>query len=232
MILGAYAALLVAWGNVKTVLLEPTAALPGGSLAYVLVGTALVVLSLAAARAMRLDAAALGLHPRGALRWAAIGAAIGVVTSVAGVAALRTVGPLLLGHAVDYAPLAAVSAPALAIHVGTLLPFSVVIPEEIAFRGVLLGGLVRAMRPWVAVIASAVAFALWHGTIVLATIAQTSVGTASPWTPVALANAFVLLVAGGAIFAWLRLATGSLATTIAAHWAYNAVVLVGLWWWR
>jgi membrane protease YdiL (CAAX protease family) len=31
------------------------------------------------------------------------------------------------------------------------------------------------------------------------------------------------------LLAWLRLRTGTLATTIAAHWAFNAVVLVGLW---
>lgn len=45
--------------------------------------------------------------------------------------------------------------------VGILAPIS----EEIGFRGVLLGGLLRArVRPWVAIICSAVVFAALHGT--------------------------------------------------------------------
>ena len=44
---------------------------------------------------------------------------------------------------------------------GILAPIS----EEIGFRGVLLGGLLRArVRPWVAIICSAVVFAALHGT--------------------------------------------------------------------
>lgn len=229
-LVAAYAGLLVAWGNAKTVLLEPTAALPGGSPGYVLAGAALVAVSLVAARAMGLDASALGLR-RGLLP-AAVGAAIGVLAAAAGVAALRTVAPLVLGHAVDYVPLANVSAAALATHVVLFLPLSVAVPEEVAFRGVLLGALVRLVRPWAAVLASACAFAAWHGALLLATVGQTTIGAASPWTPVAVANALTLLVLGGVLFAWLRLATGSLATTVAAHWTYNAVVLAGLWWTR
>lgn len=230
-LVGAYAALLVAWGNAKTVLLEPTATLPGGSAALVLAGAALVALSLAVARAAGLGAADMGLR-RGALRGAAMGAALGIVMSVLGVAALRIVVPLVVGHSIDYAPLGRVSGSELAVHVAVLLPLSVVVPEEIAFRGVLLGALTRTIGLRAAIATSAGAFALWHGAIVLGTIGDTTLGAASPWTPIAIASAIVVVAAAGAIFAWLRIATGSLVTTIAAHWAFNVIVLVGLWWAR
>jgi len=38
----------------------------------------------------------------------------------------------------------------------------------------------------------------------------------------------VVLFVGGVIMAGLRVTTGSLLTTIAAHWAFNAIILVGL----
>lgn len=48
-----------------------------------------------------------------------------------------------------------------AISVGILAP----IAEEIGFRGVLMGGLLRMRcKPWVAIILSAIVFALFHGT--------------------------------------------------------------------
>ncbi|MDQ2968357.1 MAG: hypothetical protein M3R37_08585, partial [Actinomycetota bacterium] len=51
-----------------------------------------------------------------------------------------------------------------------------------------------------------------------------------PWLwVVASIGAFVVLFVGGVIMAALRLLTGSLATTIAAHWVFNTVILVGLW---
>ncbi len=227
-LVGAYAALLIAWGNAKTILLEPTATLPGGSAALVLAGAALVALSLASARTAGLDALDLGLRRR-ALRGGAIGLLLGIVASVAGVAALRVLAPLVVGHPIEYAPLGRLSGSELAVHVAVLLPLSVVLPEEIAFRGVLLAALARPIGLRGAIVASAGAFALWHGAIVLGTIGQTTLGAASPWTPIAIVSAIVVVAAGGVIFAWLRLATGSLVTTIAAHWAFNVIVLVGLW---
>jgi len=44
----------------------------------------------------------------------------------------------------------------------------------------------------------------------------------------AIAGAFVVLFVGGVIMASLRVTTGSLLTSIAAHWAFNAIILVGL----
>ncbi len=102
-------------------------------------------------------------------------------------------------------------------------------PEEIAFRGVLLGAIVRGHGERWGILSAAVVFALWHGTVVAGTVADTTIAPTSPWSGVAVAGALSVVAAGGAVLAWLRTATGSLATTIAAHWSFNVVVLVGLW---
>lgn len=228
--LWGFAALLVAWGNATSVILGPGALLPGGSTEYVLAGAALAAVSLSAARALGLDASVLG--GRGLVRGAAIGVALGATASIVGVAALRLVAPVVVGQGIDYAPLARVAGPDLAWHVAVLLPLAVVVPEEIAFRGVLLGAIARERGRRAAIVVSSASFALWHGAVVLGTVAATTIGPLSPWSPVAVAGAVAVVAAGGALFAWLRLATGTLATTIAAHWTFNAVVLVGLWWTR
>jgi hypothetical protein len=41
--------------------------------------------------------------------------------------------------------------------------------------------------------------------------------------------AFRAALVGGAAFAELRLRTGTIVTTVAAHWAFNTVVLLGFW---
>ncbi len=223
-----YAALLVAWGNAVAILLEPAATLPGGSPAYVLAGAALVALSLGAARAARLCPAELGLRG-GVVRPAILGAVAGAATGLAAVAVLRFLAPGIVGGPIDYAPLAAVPALALAWHVAVVMPLSIAIPQEVAFRGVLLGALMRDHGRRASLAVSAAAFALWHGALLLDTIGKTTLGATPSWTAVAIAGALVVLTAGGAIVAWLRLATGHIATTVAAHWAFNAVVLLGLW---
>jgi membrane protease YdiL (CAAX protease family) len=224
----ALAAVLVAWGNAASVVLGSSAALPGGSGAYAAAGLALAAASLLAARAMGLDASALALRGRH-VRGAAIGAALGVGVAVAGVVALRSVAPLVVGGAVEYAPLAHVDAPDLARHVVLLLPLGVILPEEIAFRGVLLGALARMADRRAAIAGASAAFALWHVSVVVTTVGQTTLAPSSLWSALGIVAALVVVGAGGAVFATLRLATGSLATAVAAHWAFDAAVLIGLW---
>jgi membrane protease YdiL (CAAX protease family) len=224
----ALAALLVAWGNAASTVLAPTAVLPGGSWGYALTGIALAAISLLAARALALDGSALGLRGD-PLRGVRLGLLLGTAGSLAGVAALRSVAPFVVGRAVDYAPLAGVGASELLWHVAALLPLGIVVPEEIAFRGVLVGAIARARGAWAAIVASSLLFAMWHGAVVFATVGDTTIGPGSPWSPVAVAGALAVIAVGGALLAWLRLTTGALVTTIAAHWAFNVVVLVGLW---
>ncbi|MGH2471761.1 MAG: lysostaphin resistance A-like protein [Candidatus Limnocylindria bacterium] len=221
-----FAAYLILWGNLLHQLFGATALLPGGSWQFVAAGLALVVISIAAARVLGLDATALGLRRAGALRGAAIGAVAGGLLAAVAVAAIRVIAPAVVGQPVVYEPLARVAASDLAPHILFFLPFGAVIPEEVAFRATLLAGLRASHGVRSAVTASAIVFALWHGTVAVFTVMNTTM-------PVvliipAIAGALAVLFVGGAIMAMLRLATGTLMSSIAAHWAFNAVVLVGL----
>ena len=223
----AFALLLVAWGNATSILFGPTASLPGGSWEYALSGAALAAVSIAAARATGLSSREMGTagpHVRGAASGVALGAAVAAI----GVAALRIVAPAVVGQRVDYAPLATIGGADLARHIAVFVPLGIVIPEEVAFRGVLLGALTRSAALAVSVLFAGLAFAFWHAWIAVATVGQTTL--AGPlWSLVGIAGALAVVGAGGAVLAWLRLRAGTIAATIAAHWAFNAVVLAGLW---
>ena len=221
-----YAVLLVLWGNLLHPLIGSSAVLPGGGWQFAAAGAALVGFTLIAARALGLDASGLGLRRRGAVRGAALGALAGGAIAALGVGAFR-LAPAIIGQSVSYEPLARVSSEELARHIALFLPLGAVIPEEIAFRGTLLGALLQRGGVRLAVAGSAATFALWHATVAVATVAETTL-------PVVLvipafAGALAVLFAGGCVMAALRLATGALATSVAAHWAFNAVILIGLW---
>jgi membrane protease YdiL (CAAX protease family) len=223
-----FGVLLVVWGNLLHRLIGQTAALPGGSLEFVIAGAALIAVSVLAARSLGLDASALGLAPPGALRGIGIGVVAGGAVALVAVAATRLM-PLVLGAPLVYGPLVSVPSDRLAVHIALFLPLGAVVPEEIAFRGTLLAGLLRRMGVRAAIVASALTFALWHGFVAIVTVADSTLGQTPAWWIIGIAAALVVLFVGGVIMAGLRVATGTLATSIAAHWIFNAVILVGLW---
>ena len=213
----AFAAFLVLWGNLVNYFVQPM--LPGGDWAAVTWGIALAAISLAVARALGADAA---LRP-GNGRVAALAALVGLVAAGLGAAVLR-LGPIV--GPVAYRPLFTATDQELAVHIAFFLPLAAVLPEEIAFRGALVGALMgTGIRR--AVAASAVTFALWHAWVLYVTLAQTSLAD-SPLAWLAAVAAFVFLVAGGVALASLRLASRGLLAPIAAHWAFDAALLLGL----
>ena len=221
-----FAILLVLWGNLLHPLIGSSAVLPGGSWQFVLAGAALIGSSLLAARWLGLDPEGLGLRRAGAFRGALIGAFAAGAIALVVVVVLR-LAPSIIGQPIVYAPLSRVSADELAPHIAIYLPLGAVIPEELAFRGTLLGGLLSRYRVRTAVTASAIAFGLWHGTVAWFTVVNTTMPVVLV-IPAAV-GALVVVFVGGVIMAGLRFATGTLATSIAAHWVFNAVILVGLW---
>jgi len=222
-----FVALLVGWGNAGSLVLGGTARLPGGSWAFVVSGLVLVAISLAIARRAGLDAAALGLRPTGWWRGAAVGAVAGAAIAGLGILGLQ-LASIVVGGPVVYDPLRGITEGDLARHVLVFLPLGAVLPEEIAFRGALVGLLWKsgARR---AILGSAAAFALWHAAVAVVTVDSTTIAPPSPWFLPAIAGALAVVFAGGLALAWLRLATETLASTIAAHWAFNATLLLGLW---
>lgn len=207
-------------------LIGGTARLPGGSWAFVVAGALLIVVSLAIARGADLDRRALGLV--GPLRHGVLGAGLGAAVALVTVLAIP-LAAAITGRPLTYEPLRGLSAEALAAHVAVFLPLSDVLPEEIAFRAALVGLLARTSRR-AAIVGGGAAFAFWHTAVILQTVGATTLGPPSPWFVPAILAALLVVFVGGVTFAALRLRTGTVATTVGAHWAFNAVVLLGFWW--
>lgn len=221
-------AVLVGFGNAKS-LREPSA-IPTDPWPGIVLGAGLVLIVLAGTRAgPRLSGAELGLVRAGAARWAAAGSLLGAVTGLLALLVLRLPPHLgLMRETLRYAPLADPDPAALLLRALVLMPLDTAIPEELAFRGLLFGWLRRTGGIRRAVAVSAAAYTAWHAVIVSATLAETNVlddtGTAALGT----IAAFAAVLAGGVAFALLRARSGGLAGPVAAHAAFNAVILLGL----
>ena len=109
-----------------------------------------------------------------------------------------------------------------------IIPLQTVIPEELAFRGVLHGALNRAWGFRGVAAAGSLLFGLWH---VATSLGLTSGnvgftrmfggGFAGQLAGVLLAVAAT--AAAGFVFTWLRRRSGSLLAPIALHWSLNGL---------
>jgi uncharacterized protein len=106
------------------------------------------------------------------------------------------------------------------------IPFGTAVFEEVAFRGVLLGLLLRATSAVRAVAISSVVFGVWHVPPTLVTLTINDMAWASSAAIGAVLGAVVVTTIAGVIFAWLRLRSGSVLAPILAHWATNALGLL------
>jgi len=107
------------------------------------------------------------------------------------------------------------------------------IPEEFAFRGVLLGSALRLWGPWRASLITSALFGLWHVLPTLHTMSDNHVvagatGSVAGQVLVVL-GAIAVTFAAGLAFCWLRLRSGSLLAPIMAHVATNGLALIVAW---
>ncbi|WP_028479363.1 CPBP family intramembrane glutamic endopeptidase [Nocardia sp. CNY236] len=176
---------------------------------------------LAMMRSRGLGWSELGLSPRHWRRGSlyALGA-VGVVLAIVAVgAALPLTQPFFLAD--RYATISGALIASMIV-----IPLQTVIPEELAFRGVLHGTLHRAYGARGVFAAGSLLFGLWH--IASSLGLTTSNRGLSDMIGGDLAGrvAGVLLVvaataAAGVVFTWLRHRTGSLLAPIALHWSLN-----------
>ena len=174
-------------------------------------------------RARGLGWAELGLgreHWKSGARYAL--AAVGLVMTVIAVGALLPwTRPMFLND--HYATLSGALLASMII-----IPLQTVIPEELAFRGVLHGTLDRAWGFRGVAAAGSLLFGLWH--------IATSMGLTSGnvgFTRVFGGGVFGMLAgvvlavlataAAGFVFTWLRRRSGSLIAPIALHWSLNGM---------
>jgi uncharacterized protein len=149
-------------------------------------------------------------------------AAVTVVGSVIGIGVLLPMTrPMFLNH--HYATISGALIASMVI-----IPLQTVIPEELAFRGVLHGTLSRAWGFRGVALAGSLLFGLWH---VATSLGLTSgnvgftrlfgggiVGMLAGVTMAVLATG-----AAGFVFSWLRRRSGSLIAPIALHWSLNGM---------
>ena len=107
------------------------------------------------------------------------------------------------------------------------------IPEELAFRGILLGSALRLWGSWRASLITSALFGLWHIEPTFHTMSDNrAIGGAS-----ATAGGQVLLVLGsiavtfiaGLVFCWLRLRSKSLIAPVIGHVATDGLALAVAW---
>lgn len=185
------------------------------------VGAALVAGALAAG----LSLAQLGLAADGVTdgwRWGRLVVlVVAVLAAVAGALADRVpvIGGALDDRRADLPP------QHLAFHVLVRIPLGTALFEEVAFRGVLLAAFAEAVGTGWAVVASSVAFGLWHvGPTRLATRENEVDDDRTARRRVVAAVA--LTTVGGGGFALLQVGSGSLLAPVLAHAAINGFALL------
>jgi membrane protease YdiL (CAAX protease family) len=109
-----------------------------------------------------------------------------------------------------------------------IIPLQTVIPEELAFRGVLHGALDRAWGFRGVATAGSLLFGLWHIASSLGLTAGNVgftrvLGGGVAGMIAGVVGAVLATAAAGFVFTWLRRRSGSLIAPIALHWSLNGV---------
>lgn len=184
---------------------------------------AAAIILLALTRRRGLGWAELGLSPR---QWKtgslyALGA-VGLVLTVVAIGALLPITrPFFMAD--RYATISAALVASMIV-----IPLQTVIPEELAFRGVLQGTLGRIYGARGVFAAGSLLFGLWH---IASSMGLTSgnaglsnfLGGGVVGPVIGIAAAVVATAAAGLVFTWLRQRSGSLIAPIALHWSLNGI---------
>jgi len=174
-------------------------------------------------RASGLDWTDLGL---GREHWkSGLGYALGAVAVVGSVIAIGVLLPMTRPMFMNnhYATFSGALIASLVI-----IPLQTVIPEELAFRGVLHGALNRAWGFRGVALMGSLLFGLWHVATSLG-LTSSNVGFARLFGGgiagmlAGVTLAVLATAAAGFVFSWLRRRSGSLIAPIALHWSLNGL---------
>ena len=144
-----------------------------------------------------------------------------VLAAIAVGALLPLTRPMFMNH--HYATLSGALVASMII-----IPLQTVIPEELAFRGVLHGALNRAWGFRGVALAGSLLFGLWHIATSLG-LTSSNVGFTRMFGGglvgmlAGVMLAVVATAAAGFVFSWLRRRSGSLLAPIALHWSLNGL---------
>lgn len=156
-----------------------------------------------------------GISP--GLRWGATGA--GAVAAGLGAAlAWPRAAPFLADARVT-----GLTPRALAFRVGVRIPLGTVLPEELAFRGVLLGAWAQERSVPAAVTGSSLLFGVWHIGPTLVALQENEVELGRGGRALAVSGGVALTAVAGAALGFLRLRTGGIVAPALVHLATNAL---------
>ena len=128
---------------------------------------------------------------------------------------------------------AQISGGRLLYELGVSIVLLTAIPEEFAFRGVLLGSALRLWGPWRASVITSVLFGLWHIEPTLGTMrdnhATAGLSASIGGQVLVVLGAIAVTFVAGLVFCWLRLRSKSLIAPVMAHAATNGLALTVAW---
>ena len=154
--------------------------------------------------------------------------AVGIVLLVLVIAAVI---PATNGYLHDSR--AQISGGRLLYELGVSIVLLTAIPEEFAFRGVLLGSALRLWGPWRASVITSVLFGLWHIEPTLGTMrdnhATAGLSASIGGQVLVVLGAIAVTFVAGLLFCWLRLRSKSLIAPVMAHAATNGLALTVAW---
>ena len=117
--------------------------------------------------------------------------------------------------------------------IGVPIVLLTAIPEEFAFRGVLLGSALRLWGPWRASLITSALFGLWHIAPTLHTMhdnrATAGLSASIGGQVLQVLGSIAVTFIAGLVFCWLRLRSRSLIAPIIAHSAVNGLALTVAW---
>jgi uncharacterized protein len=155
-------------------------------------------------------------------------AALGAVLAVLLVAAVI---PATSGFLHDSR--AQISGGRLLYELGVPIVLLTAIPEEFAFRGVLLGSGLRLWGPWRASLVTSALFGLWHIAPTFGTMADNhefrSTAASVTGEVLLVLGAIAVTFVAGLLLCWLRLRSKSLIAPVMAHIATNGLALTVAW---
>lgn len=117
----------------------------------------------------------------------------------------------------------------LLFHALIRIPLGTALYEEVLFRGVIFGMLVRRYSPLKAAVWSSLLFGLWHILPVLDAMQTNPVGThfsGLSGTVVAVAMAVTGTFLAGLIFIWIRLRANSILAPVIVHIGTNSTAII------
>jgi membrane protease YdiL (CAAX protease family) len=128
---------------------------------------------------------------------------------------------------------AQISGGRLLYELGVSIVLFTAIPEEFAFRGILLGSGLRLWGPWRASLVTSALFGLWHIAPTLHTMSDNravrGLSATAGGQALLVLGSIAVTFAAGLVFCWLRLRSRSLIAPVMAHAAINGLALTVAW---